>query len=77
MIKKMFSCSGDVSMMRVCQLLCTLTACAIAVLCVIWARDLSASAVLVGCILGSAFVGKSIQSFAEAKVAVANVTETK
>ena len=65
MLKSMFSSSQDVSMMRVCQFICTLTATAATILCILWGRDLGQSAALIASILTPAFIGKAAQSFAE------------
>jgi len=53
------------SMMRVCQFMCVLTAAIVALVCVILGRELSTAAVLVGALLVPAFGGKAIQAFSE------------
>ena len=73
MFKAMFSSSQDVSMMRVCQLLCTLTACATIILCMVFDRKMAECAALIASILTPAFIGKATQSFAERP----NATENK
>lgn len=55
------------SSMRIMLLLCVLTAIVISILAVVLNRDLAATGVLVGTLIGPAFVGKGVQSFAERK----------
>jgi len=63
MIKDMFSNSENVSMMRICLLLCVLCVIAISVTCVVLDRDLTKCAWLATSILTPAFIGKAAQSF--------------
>lgn len=60
-IKNLLSGSGDVSTMRLCTLLVTISACVAALWAVHKGSDLSAAGVLVGAMLGTAFAGKAIQ----------------
>lgn len=60
---KLFSDSGNVSMMRFCMILVVVVACVVAVLSVI--KGYANAPALVGGMLLSAFGGKGIQKFAE------------
>jgi len=64
-INDLFSNSDNVSMMRLCMFIVILTACGCAIIGVIDNRDLSGLGVLVSGMLGTAFIGKSIQKFSE------------
>lgn len=66
MFKNLFSTSNESSIMRVGFAICIFTACIISVLAVVLqGKDMSAAAVLVTALTGPAFMGKSIQKFAE------------
>lgn len=65
---KLLSQSSGVSAMRVMSFISLLSGIIIAFVGVYENKDLSALAVLVGVFVGSAFAGKAVQKFSEAKV---------
>lgn len=66
-VKKLFSDSPEASMMRLCQFMCTVVACTVAILTVVLGKDLYAGAALVSVLIAFSTGGKAIQKFAEIK----------
>ena len=70
MLSKLFSDSGDISMMRVMAFLALIFGATIAILGMAIGKDLNQLATLSGVFLGSAFGGKVVQKAFEAKAAI-------